>query len=162
VGGGGDIITVDQFADFELELEWRVQACGNSGVFFRVVETERRTYHSGAEMQVLDDACHPDGRSRLTGAGANFGLHPVPEGLVRPGGEWNSARLRVEGARVQHWLNDSLVVDYELWSPAWEALVRNSKFIEWPAYGRATRGHIALQDHGDTVAFRNIRIRTLP
>ncbi|MEX0692379.1 MAG: DUF1080 domain-containing protein [Gemmatimonadales bacterium] len=162
VGGGGDLMTVDQYADFELELEWRVQACGNSGVMFRVDETAPRTYHSGAEMQILDDACHPDGQNPLTSAGANFGLHPAPRGVVRPAGEWNQARLRVDSAHVQHWLNDSLIVDYQLWSPEWEELVRNSKFVEWPTYGRATRGHIVLQDHGDTVAYRNIRIRILP
>lgn len=161
VGRAGDIITRTEYANFDLELDWRIQACGNSGVFFRVTEADSNTYRTGPEMQVLDDACHPDGRSRLTAAGSNFGLYPSPAGIVRPAGEWNHARLRVEGSHVMHWLNDSLVVQYDLGSPEWEDKVANSKFAAWAGYGRAPRGHIALQDHGDTVAFRNIRIREL-
>ena len=162
VGQGGDLITNDQFANFELSLEWKVQPRGNSGVFYRVTEEGDQTYHTGPEMQVLDDAAHPDGKSRLTSAGANYGLHPSPEGIVRPAGEWNQARVVAHGAHIEHWLNGTKVVEYELWSPDWEKRVRESKFREWPKYGRAARGHIAIQDHGDTVAFRNIKIRVLP
>ncbi len=161
-GPGGDIITVEQFRNFELRLEWRVAAGGNSGIFFRVLETSERTYYSGPEMQVLDDAGHADGRSSLTSAGANYGLHPAPRGIARPAGEWNEVRLLVNGARVEHWLNGELIVSYELGSADWEARVRQSKFAAWPEYGRAERGHIALQDHGDWVAYRTIRIRELP
>jgi hypothetical protein len=162
VGSGGDIITTDQFGNFELSLEWKVQPRGNSGVFYRVTEEGDHTYFTGPEMQVLDDAGHPDGKSRLTSAGANYGLHPAPAGVVRPAGQWNEARVLANGAHVEHWLNGTKVVEYELWSPDWEKRVRESKFAEWPKYGRATRGHIGLQDHGDTVAFRNIKIRVLP
>jgi hypothetical protein len=162
VGAGGDIITTDQFGNFELSLEWKVQPGGNSGVFYRVTEEGEQTYFTGPEMQVLDDARHADGKSRLTSAGANYGLHPAPAGVVRPAGEWNEARIVANGPRIEHWLNGTKVVEYELWSPDWEKRVRESKFSAWPKYGRAERGHIALQDHGDTVAFRNIKIRELP
>jgi hypothetical protein len=162
VGPAGDIVTVDAFANFELRLQWRIAEGGNSGIFFRVDERYERTYHSGPEMQVLDDARHPDGASRLTSAGANFGLHPAPSGVVRPAGEWNDVRLVVNGARVEQWLNGVLVVRYELWTDEWRRLVQASKFAQWPGYGLARRGHIALQDHGDRVAFRSIRIRELP
>lgn len=161
-GPGGDLITVRQFSDFELTLEWKVAPCGNSGIMFRVTEDVEHTYHSGPEMQVLDDACHPDGQSRLTAAGANYGLHPAPAGVVRPPGEWNRVRLVVRGPHVEHWLNGFKVVEYELWSAEWEERVRRSKFVEWPPYGRQRRGHIALQDHGDWVAYRNIKVRELP
>jgi hypothetical protein len=161
VGEGGDIITRDQFGDFELELEWKLAPKGNSGIMFRVTEVDSNTYRTGPEMQVLDDAGHQDGKNRLTSAGSNYGLHAAPAGVVKPVGEWNQARLLVRGAHVEHWLNGQKVVEYELWSPDWEAKVKASKFNAWPGYGRATRGHIALQDHGDWVAYRNIRIREL-
>jgi hypothetical protein len=112
-------------------------------------------------MQVLDDALHPDGGSRLTAAGAVYGLYPAPAGVVKPAGEWNAARIVVRGTHVEHWLNGVEVAAYELGSPDWEARVAGSKFRSWPGYGRAAAGHVALQDHGDRVAYRRIRIRTL-
>lgn len=160
-GPGGDIITDRDFGDFELSLEWRVGAAGNSGIFYRAALGEEWIYHSAPEMQVLDDAEHYDGGDPLTSAGANYGLHPAPRGVVRAAGEWNHARIVVRGASVEHWLNDTKVVEYELWSPEWEALVAGSKFVEWPAYGRAEIGHIGLQDHGDPVWYRNLKIREL-
>lgn len=161
VGPGGDIITRDQFGDFELELEWKVPPKGNSGIMYRVTEADSNTYRTGPEMQVLDDAGHPDGKDRLTSAGSNYALYAAPAGVVKPAGEWNSVRIVARGAHIEHWLNGQKVVEYELWSPDWEAKVKASKFAAWPGYGRATRGHIALQDHGDRVAFKNIRIREL-
>ncbi|HEX6307129.1 MAG TPA: DUF1080 domain-containing protein [Longimicrobiales bacterium] len=158
----GDIITKEQFANFELELEWQVREGGNSGIFYRAVETSDPIYHSAPEMQVLDDARHADGASRLTAAGANYGLHPAPDGVVKPAGEWNAVRILVNGNHVEHWLNGQKIVEYELGSDDWRQRVANSKFNEWPAYGRAQRGHIGLQDHGDWVAYRNIRVRVLP
>ena len=162
VGGGGDLVTVDQFANFELEFEWRVPRGGNSGVFYRIDPEVEVTYMSAPEYQVLDDAVHADGRSRLTSAGSAYGLYPAPEGHTRPVGEWNTGRIVVNGALVEHWLNGTRMVAYELWSPDWEAKVKASKFNAWPRYGRATRGHVGVQDHGDRVSFRNIRIRELP
>lgn len=161
VAQAGDIITVEEFGDFELEMEWKVEPGGNSGIFFRVTEDAGATYETGPEMQVLDDAGHADGQSRLTAAGSNYGLHAAPEGVVKPAGEWNQVRLLVDGAHVEHWLNGQKVVEYELWTPEWEERVADSKFAQWPGYGRAERGHIALQDHGDPVAFRNIKIRPI-
>ena len=161
VGPGGDLITVDQFGDFELALEWQIAPGGNSGIMFRVTEDQAQAYFSGPEVQVLDDSAHADGSSRLTSAGSNYALHPAPEGVVKPAGVWNAVRLVARGAHIEHWLNGVKVVEYELWTPEWEELVQNSKFVEWPAYGRAKRGHIALQDHGDRVAYRDIKVRDL-
>jgi hypothetical protein len=162
VNEGGDIVFDEDFANFELELDWMVRPGGNSGIFYRVNEKTERIYHSGPEMQVLDDERHRDGQSELTSAGACYGLYPVPRGIVKKAGEWNTARIVVNGAHVEHWLNGQKACEYELWSPEWEAKVKASKFVEWPEYGRAKKGKIGLQDHGDWVAFRNIRVRTLP
>jgi hypothetical protein len=162
VGPGGDIITEDVFRDFELALEWNVASGGNSGIFYRAIEGDGPIYMFAPEMQVLDDDAHADGLSRLTAAGANYGLFPAPEGVVRPAGEWNAVRIRVEGSHVTYWLNGERIIDYELGGPDWEARVAASKFAEWPDFGRAAEGHIGLQDHGDRVAFRSIRIRELP
>ncbi len=161
VAPAGDIITERDFKDFELVLEWKVAPGGNSGIFFRVTEEGEEAYHTGPEMQILDDAAHPDGRSRLTAAGAAYGLYPAPAGIVKPAGEWNQVRLVVRGPMVEQWLNGVKVVAYELLSPEWQRKVAASKFSEWSGYGRARRGYIALQDHGDGVAFRGIKIREL-
>jgi hypothetical protein len=161
VGRGGDIITVDQFGDFELALEWKVGPAGNSGVFYRVTEEAEQSYHTGVEMQVLDDAAHADGGSPLTSAGALYGLYPAPRGVVKPAGEWNSARIVHRGNHVEHWLNGQKIVDAEMWSADWNRRLTGSKFTQWPGFARAPRGHIGLQDHGDRVAFRNIKVREL-
>jgi hypothetical protein len=161
VGQAGDLITREVFGDFELELEWMVAEGGNSGIMYRVTEEAAETYQTGPEMQVLDDARHPDGGSRLTSAGSVYGLYPAPAGAVKPAGEWNAVRIVVHGSQVEHWLNDVEVAAYQLGSTDWKARVAASKFRNWPGYGRAAAGHIALQDHGDRVAYRNIRIRTL-
>jgi hypothetical protein len=157
-----DIITEDQFADFELALEWKIAPAGNSGIFFRAIEGQGAIYEYAPEVQVLDDAGHSDGASELTSAGSNFALHPARRGVVKPAGQWNSVRLRVEGNRVQHWLNGQPVVDYQIGSDDWKRRVAASKFAAWPEYGLATRGHIGLQEHGNEVAFRSIKVRELP
>ncbi len=162
VAEGGDIVTTDQFANFELALEWKVAPGGNSGIFYRVSEEGQSVWETGPEMQILDDERHADGKSRLTSAGSNYALYGAPAGIVKPAGEWNAARLLVNGNHVEQWLNGTKVVEFELGSSDWEEKVRASKFSALPRYGRERSGHIALQDHGDWVAFREIRIRVLP
>ncbi len=161
VGEGGDLITEDRFRDFELSLDWRVGPGGNSGIFYLANEDTRWIFEGAPEMQVLDDAGHPDGASRLTSAGSNFGLYPAPRGVVRPAGEWNTARIIVRDGHVEHWLNGQRVVEYELGSDDWRRRVADSKFAQWPSYGHAREGHIGLQDHGDPVWYRNIKIRPI-
>lgn len=161
--GGGDIVTTDQFENFELELEWKIAPAGNSGLFFNVVEGDAydTVFVSGPEMQILDDARHPDGADPTHRAGANYDLHAPSVAAANPVGEWNAVHLVVNQGHVQQYLNGQLVVEYDLWTPEWEALVAGSKFNTMPGYGRAHSGHIALQDHGDRVWFRNIKIREL-
>jgi len=162
VAAAGDIVTREQFRDFELSLEWNVAPGGNSGIFYRASEDDDAIYWTAPEMQVLDDARHPDGKSRLTAAGSAYGLYAARAGIVKPAGEWNQVRLVVQGHHVEHWLNGVKVVEYELSSPDWEARVKASKFAPHPRYGRNVLGYIGLQDHGDRVAYRSIEVRVLP
>ena len=158
-----DIITTDQFGDFELSLEWRIARGGNAGLFYRGTEEFEKVYWSAPEYQLLDDANARDGRDRLTSAASAYALYPAAAGIVKPADEWNTTRIVARGARIEHWLNGQKVVQYDLWGPDWEAKVKASKFAEWPKYGRAKSGHIAIQgDHDGALALRNIKIRTLP
>jgi hypothetical protein len=158
----GDIVSVNRFGDFELAIEWKIAPGGNSGIFYRGTEQYEHIYWSAPEYQLLDDARAPDGTSRLTSAGAAYGLYPSPAGILKPAGEWNATRIVVKGAHVEHWLNGQKLLEYELWSPDWEAKVKASKFAAWPNYGRAKRGYLAVQgDHSGALALRNIKIREL-
>jgi hypothetical protein len=158
-----DIITRDQFANFELAFDWMISPGGNAGLFYRGTEEYDHIYWSAPEYQLLDDSGHVDGKNRLTSAGAAYGLYPAPAGIVKPANQWNSTMLVVQGARVQHWLNGQKLLEYELWSPDWEGKVKASKFNDYPNYGRAKSGHIGFQgDHEGVLSLRNVRIRTLP
>jgi hydroxypyruvate isomerase len=160
-GPGGDILTADQFGSFELRLEWRISGGGNSGIMFRVVTDRKTTYETGPELQVLDNSRHEDNKDPLTVAGACYGLYPPVRDATRPVGEWNEVVIIARGPHVEYWLNGVQVVRYEIGSADWEARVKASKFGAMPGFGRARRGHIALQDHGDPVWYRNIRIREI-
>jgi len=162
VGAGGDIITSDEFKNFELSIDWKIEPGGNSGIFYRAADDTDEIYWNAVEMQVLDDAKHPDGQSPVTSAGAAYDLYPAPRGHVHPGGEWNTARLIVNGNHVEHWLNGFRLLEYELGSRDWDSKVAGSKFKPHPRFGKNSQGHIGLQDHGNVVAYRNIKIRVLP
>jgi 3-keto-disaccharide hydrolase len=160
IGQGGDIVTVDEFGDFELSIEWKLAPNGNSGIFYRVVEDDDIMWHMAPEYQVIDNAYRePLKPGQL--AGANYDLNPPSRDATKPIGSWNETRIVARGSHVEHWMNGVKVVEYELWSEDWERRVRESKFKDFPRYGRARRGRIGLQDHGDSVAFRNIKIRDL-
>ncbi len=161
-GSAHDIITRDQFGNFELALDWKIAAGGNSGVFYRGTEEYDHIYWSAPEYQLLDDAGHPDGQSRLTSAGAAYAVYPSPAGVVKPAGQWNSTLIVVNGNSVQHWMNGQKLLEYDFGSPDWEAKVKASKFVAYPHYGRASSGYIGLQgDHDGTLWLRNIRIREI-
>jgi hypothetical protein len=157
-----DIVSRDEFGDFELELEWKIGEAGNSGIFYRGTEEYDKVYWSAPEYQLLDDIKGADNKTRLTCAGAAYALYPSPAGHLKPVGEWNRTRIVARGSHIEHWLNDVKLLEYELGSPDWTAKVKASKFGAYPNYGRAVRGRIAMQgDHDGSLAFRNIKIRDL-
>jgi len=162
VGSGGYIITVDQYDSFDLRFEWKVEEGGNSGVFFNVSEDAPNPGRCSPEYQILDNARHEDGRRAETSAGSNYALHAPIRDVTRPVGEWNEGRITVRGNRVQHFLNGVKLLEYDLDSPDWQKRVNGSKFKDWVEYGKFDKGFIALQDHGDPVYYRSIKIRALP
>lgn len=161
-GAANDIITRNQYANYELQFDWMLPPGGNAGVFYRGTEEYDHIYWSAPEYQLLDDARHPDGRSRLTAAGAAYAVYPSPAGHVKPANQWNHSRIVVNGTHVEHWLNGAKVVDYELASPDWKARVAKSKFSEYPHYGLAPQGYIGIQgDHDGTLRMRNVLIKEI-
>ncbi len=158
---GGDIVTDDEFGDFELAFEWKVTPGANSGVMYRVSEAESAPFFTGPEYQILDNQRHPDGRSKLTSAASCYALYAPSMDATRPVGEWNQGKIVVSGNKVEHWLNGKKVVSYAFESEDWSDRVAKSKFKEWKKFGTMKKGKIDLQDHGDEVAYRNIKIKPL-
>lgn len=161
-GDVDDLVSRESFGNFELELEWKLTPGGNAGIFYRGTREYEHVYWSAPEYQLLDDARHPDGLNRVTSAAAAYALYAAPAGIVKPAGEWNAARIVVDGAHVEHWLNGQKVVSYELWSPDWKAKVAASKFAPYANYGLAKEGLLGIQgDHAGNLALRHLRIRKL-
>jgi hypothetical protein len=163
---GGDIVTADEYENFELIVEFNLTKGANSGIKY-FVDTELNKGEGssiGCEYQLLDDAVHPDAKLGVKGNRTLAGLYDMipPVGVRSNGiGEWNRARIVVQGRHVEHWLNGFKTVEYERATQMWRALVNNSKYTVWPAFGERPKGHILLQDHGNTVMFRTIKIREL-
>lgn len=160
--GSGDLLSNDEYESFELSVEWNLDPGGNSGIFYRVVEDPERFPKSGLtgpEYQVIDDEGWERPLEAWQHTGSNYALYPSTALPTHPAGEWNHSRIVVDGSHVEHWLNGSKVVEYELGSDDWERRLRESKYNVRTSYGRAGRGHVALQDHGGKVRFRNVKIR---
>jgi hypothetical protein len=154
-----DLVSDQQYSSFELDLEWKVAQGANSGIFIWANEGTGEIYENSPEMQVLDNAGHPDGKSPLTAAGSLYALYPAPIALAKPFGEWNTVKIIVHGSKVQYWLNGVRTVDVNFDSKEMLAKIAASKFKDWQTFGKSRRGHIGLQSHGGTVWFRNIRIK---
>jgi len=162
-GGGDDIITTEQFDNFELQLEWKiVDRAGNSGIILRASEDAVTSWHTGPEMQILDNAAYP-GRSVKELAGACYDLYAPLKDVSHPRGDWNAVRVVADGKHLEHWLNGVKLLEYELGSDDWNARVAKSKFKDMKRFQQPpAKGHICLQDHTARLEFRNIKIRPLP
>ena len=158
----GHLITVEQYDNFELALEWKAAPGGNSGIIYRATEDKENPWDSGPEYQVLDNTKHIDGSNPLASASACYAVYPPAKDLTRPVGEWNRARIVADGPHVEHWLNGEKVLEYDVGTDDWTAHVKTSRFWATPGWGRAAKGHVCIQDYGNPMEFRGIKIRPIP
>lgn len=169
-GKWGDIVTDKAYQNYILELEWKISDCGNSGIFLNVSEDKQfdATWKTGIEMQVLDNTCHPDAQIFMHRAGDLYDLVPCKYETVNTAMEWNRVRIKIQDGKSEFWLNGHKIVDFEMWTDEWDTMVAASKFnpknegMENAKFGQYHKGKIALQDHGDKVWYRNIKIKELP
>ncbi len=161
-GGGGDLITTRRYANFELRLSWKVAARSNSGILYRVSEDEKKPYWTGPEYQIFDDGGHKMAAESKSSSGALYALYSPRGKTLKPVGGWNTARIIVDGTRIEHWLNGKQVVAANFGSEDWQQRIAKSKFNKWKRFATIGRGHICLQDHGNKVWYRDIMIRELP
>jgi Domain of Unknown Function (DUF1080) len=157
--GGGDIVTKEEFGDFELRFDWRVPAGSNSGVMYRVGMGDKAPYLTGPEYQILDDAGHADGKNPLTSAASLYGLYAPQNKCLNPLCCWNSAKIIAKGNRIEHWLNGTMVLEAEIGSDVWNERIQNSKFKDWAKFATLSSGRVCLQDHGNETWFRQITIQ---
>lgn len=161
--GQGDLVTDGEYENFELQLEWKIAPGGNSGLLFGVHEDPafHATYETGIEMQVLDNKGAEDNKKASHLAGSLYDLQAPAKDVAKPAGEWNLVKLRKQNGHLTFWLNKAKLVEVQIGSPEWKALVENSKFKTWQNFAAYPKGHIALQDHGHQVAFRAITLEQL-
>lgn len=165
--GGKDLVTDKEYGDFQLELEWKISEGGNSGIIYHVAEDKKYCcpYSTGPEIQILDDVKHPDAKAGKDGNHKSASLYdmlpPSDFTATKPAGEWNKAKVIIKNGRGESWLNGKKLVEFSTVGPEWDKMVANSKFKTWDGFGVPQKGKIALQDHGNKVSFKNIRIKEL-
>jgi hypothetical protein len=162
---GGDIVTDRSFSDFELTWDWKLEAGGNTGMMYHVLEGNKykAPYETGPEYQLSDDAAFADEPGDPTQeAGADYGMHAANDKKnAKPAGEWNTSKIVFNKGHAEHWLNGMKIVEFEAWSASWNQKVSSGKWKDYPDYGKSKTGLISLQDHGKKAYFKNIRIREL-
>ncbi len=155
--GGGNIITKEQFGAFELQLDFRIAPEGNSGLMYHVTEEEKMQWQTGPEVQIQDNLAGHDPQK----AGWLYQLYASEVDATNPAGEWNTLRIIITPDKCEHFMNGTKYVEYVKGSADWDAKVAASKFSAFPNFGKPTKGHICLQDHGNVVSFRNVKIKVL-
>ncbi|MEI9910194.1 MAG: DUF1080 domain-containing protein [Bacteroidota bacterium] len=164
IKSGGNLLTDDEFENFHLKLEWKISKNGNSGILFYVNEDTvkyKEPYYTGPEMQVLDNDGHSDGKIIKHRAGDLYDLISCSKETVKPVGEWNLAEIKCLNGKLDFYLNGENVVSTTMWNDNWNKMVAGSKFKQWKDFATYKKGKICLQDHGNEVSYRNIRIRKL-
>lgn len=161
--GGGDIVSAEEYDNFDLKLEWKVADSGNSGIILFIKEDPKyeHTWHTGPEMQVLDNAGHPDAKIVKHMAGDLYDLISAAPLTVKKAGEWNQVEIICNNGQLDFYLNGPKVVSTTLWDENWKKMIKGSKFKDMPDFGTYKKGRIGLQDHGNHVWYRNIRIKKL-
>ena len=161
--GGGDLVTNEEFENFELKLEWKIDSAGNSGIIFLTQEDQKygQSYLTGPEMQIIDNTGHRDAKINKHRAGDLYDLIASSTENVHPWGQWNSIELIINKGQLELHQNGAKVVATTMWDDNWKQLIANSKFKNWAGFGMFQKGRIALQDHGNGVSFRNIQIKRL-
>lgn len=157
-----DLVTDEIYENFILDIDWKIAAKENSGIIYRCTEDNGASYESGPEYQLIDDIGYPDKLHESQYSASNYDMNAPTAKVAKPAGEYNHTRIVVNKAHVEHWLNGVKVVEYEFWTPEWEATKAKSKWRDVKPYGMSKAGKIALQDHGGGVWFKNIKIKRLP
>jgi Domain of Unknown Function (DUF1080) len=156
-----DLITAEKYENFELSIEWKIAAAGNSGIMYHVTENQGASYLSGPEYQLIDDDGFPEKLEDWQKTAADYAMYPTTSRPTKPIGEFNVTKIVVNGAHREHWLNGVKVLEFEAWSDDWNERKAKGKWKDTPDYGMAKTGHICLQDHGSGVWFKNIKIRRI-
>jgi hypothetical protein len=160
-GGGADLKTRDEYGDFDLRFDWKISPNGNSGVMYRVSQETDPAYYTGPEYQVIDDVGNEDAANSETISASVYALYAPNKKMAKPAGAWNEARIVVKDNHVEHYLNGEKVTECDLGGDDWNRRVAASKFDAWKKFGKNARGHVDLQDHGNEVWYRNVRIKSL-
>jgi hypothetical protein len=162
---GGDIVSDNEYENFELTWEWKVTTGANSGVMYHVIENPKyqAPYETGPEYQIIDDVGFPQKLEEWQKAGADYAMYlPNEKKKLKPVGEWNSSKIVFNKGHVEHWLNGEKIVEFQAWNEEWNKKKKEGKWKDFPDYGSAKKGRIALQDHGNKVYYKNIQIHILP
>jgi len=160
----GSLITIDQFDNFELELDWKISPEGNSGILYHVVEKPEysHAFNTGPEYQLLDDVNFPSPVKKVQETAAAYDMYPAKaDKKLNPAGEWNSTKFVYDHGHVEHWLNGEMVVNYDEGSDDWKERYKKSKWVDYPGWNKYKKGAIGLQDHGSKIWFKNLRIKKL-
>lgn len=160
---GGDIITMEEYENYELRLEWKIAKCGNSGLIYHIHEDPslRSPWQTGPEFQLLDNDCHPDAKIKKHRSGDFYDVIESSIETVKPAEQWNKIRLICKGTKVEHWMNGKMVISTDIGTAEFKSLLPNTKWKSHPQYATFSKGRIGLQDHGDGISFRNIKLRQL-